>query len=988
MASVSITNLPPVVTVVPPADVLPLVSGGVTTKATPNDVVNAVLSSPGKIGNITPSEGYFSVLSLLGANGIQKAVSGVFQAALPSVDYIGPTIGKQIQKADGTGGLIDAVSGADFAPPTKGTSILSGDNLGGFQNVTIGSGLDFTGGTLSSTTAGGTVTKVSVDTANGFAGIVLNAGTTPEISISTTVVGMAKGDGTNLLAATAGIDYVDPSVLAQPNGIATLDSTGVLTATQIPPISIVQYLGVVASQAAMLALVGQQGDWCTRSDLGTNWIITGPNPTLLSSWTQLSYPNAPVTSVNTQTGAVVLSYSNVGAAPATTGTSVLKANGSGGFSNAVSGTDYAPATTGTSILKGSGTGGFSNAVGGTDYQTAQSVTGIVKSSGTTRTAAVAGTDYIAPPSGTSILKANSGGALANAISGTDYAPATSGTSILYGNGSGGFSNVTVGSGLSFSGGTLASTSGGGSVTTVSVVSANGFAGTVANPSSTPAITLTTSVTGLLKGNGTAISAATSGTDYSAGTSALATGILKSTTSTGALSIAVSGTDYAPATSGTSILYGNGSGGFSNVTIGTNLTFSGGTLNATGGGGMVYPGAGIAVSTGSAWTTSKASPTGVIVGTTDTQTLTNKTLLASGPNTVEATSGPSSTQLAGNRNKIINGAMMIDQRNAGASVTPTTDGTYTLDRWRASLTQASKFSVQQNAGSVTPPVGFNNYIGITSTSAYSVVSTDIFAIQQNVEGLNVSDLSWGTVNAQTITISFWVYSSLTGTFGGALNNGSYNRSYPFTYTISSANTWQKQTITIPGDTSGTWLKTNGIGIVVGFDLGAGSTYKGTAGAWAGAYYSSATSAVSVVGTSGATFYITGVQLEKGATVTPFENRIYSDELAMCQRYYAKFGAGLTNGMIGTGQAGTTNTAQIIVFLPVQMRATPTVSSANLAVTDHQVNVSVSSVVVMSTQTNYQVAAVEASTANVLTQYRPYQLRNNNNASGYLDYSSEL
>lgn len=203
----------------------------------------------------------------------------------------------------------------------------------------------------------------------------------------------------------------------------------------------------------------------------------------------------------------------------------------------------------TGLLKGS-TGVVSAATANTDYLTPPAGTAIQKAnSGGALVDATSGVDYAPATSGTSILKGNGSGGFTNATSGTDYAPATSGTSILYGNGSGGFSNVTVGSGLQFSGGTLVSTSAGGSVTTVSVVSANGFAGSVANASSTPAITLSTSVIGLLKGNGTAISAATSGTDY------------------------------APATSGTSILYGDGAGGFSNVTIGSGLTFAGGTLDA-------------------------------------------------------------------------------------------------------------------------------------------------------------------------------------------------------------------------------------------------------------------------------------------------------------------------------------------------------------------------------------------------------------------------
>ena len=251
-----------------------------------------------------------------------------------------------------------------------------------------------------------------------------------------------------------------------------------------------------------------------------------------------------------------------------------------------------------------------------------------------------------------------------------------------------------------------------------------------------------------------------------------------------------------------------------------------------------------------------------------------------------------------KNRIINGAMVIDQRNAGASVatTYTTQNVYTLDRWYYRNLVASKYTIQQNAGSVTPPVGFKNYLGCTSTSAYSVGSGDFFSVSQNIEGFNVADLGFGTASAKTVTLSFQVYSSLTGTFGGAFCNSAFDRSYPFTYTISSANTWTTISVTIAGDTSGTWLSTSGTGLVVRFSLGAGSTYSGTAGSWAGTFYSSATGATSVVGTSGATFYITGVQLEVGSSATGFEYRQYQQELALCQRYYETgyfFGSGYSN-----------------------------------------------------------------------------------------------
>jgi len=237
-----------------------------------------------------------------------------------------------------------------------------------------------------------------------------------------------------------------------------------------------------------------------------------------------------------------------------------------------------------------------------------------------------------------------------------------------------------------------------------------------------------------------------------------------------------------------------------------------------------------------------------------------------------------------RNRIINGAMVIDQRNAGASVTNTTSNLYVTDRWNIYGQQASKFTAQQNAGSVTPPTGYKYYLGITSSSAYTVLSGDNFKVLQPIEGYNVADLGWGAAGASPVTLSFWVRSSLTGTFGGSFTNSSYDRSYPFTYTISSANTWTQISVSIVGDTTGTWLTTNGIGVNVIFSMGMGTTQSGTAGAWAAGNYQSATGAVSVVGTSGATWYVTGVQLEAGTTASPFEYRQYGTELALCQRYY--------------------------------------------------------------------------------------------------------
>jgi len=278
-----------------------------------------------------------------------------------------------------------------------------------------------------------------------------------------------------------------------------------------------------------------------------------------------------------------------------------------------------------------------------------------------------------------------------------------------------------------------------------------------------------------------------------------------------------------------------------------------------------------------------------------------------------------------KNRIINGAMVIDQRNAGASVTGN-NGTFSVDRWAAETSEASKFTMQQDAGAVTPPVGFIDYLGVTSSSAYTVGSGQTFNLYQRIEGLNIFDLGWGTANAKTVTLSFWVRSSLTGTFGGAIQNNGNDRSYPFAFTISAANTWEYKTITIAGDTSGTWLTTNGIGMRVRFSLGAGATISGTAGAWSSSDFRSATGATSVVGTNGATFYITGVQLEVGSTATSFDYRPYGTELALCQRYYYKPTTGNTQ-TIGVGFYWSATEIDVIVPFPVTMRTTPTLDSSS-------------------------------------------------------------
>lgn len=299
-------------------------------------------------------------------------------------------------------------------------------------------------------------------------------------------------------------------------------------------------------------------------------------------------------------------------------------------------------------------------------------------------------------------------------------------------------------------------------------------------------------------------------------------------------------------------------------------------------------------------------------------------------TINGTSGvvfnDSSTQNTaatgfGFKNRIINGAMMISQRNGTSSVTPAS-GAYVIDRFQQTQSTASSLSYQQ----VAPPTALAGFVycqKATVLAARTPAAADRYDYLQAIEGLNIMDLAWGTANAKSIAVSFWVYSSVTGTFAFSVVNGSVNRSYVSTYTISSANTWTQVTATIAGDTSGTWATDNSAALLLCFDLGCGSNSETTAGAWQAGFYERTSACVKLVNTLSATFYITGVQLEKGSTATSFDYRPYGTELALCQRYYIVFawesgsnwpslGGYITNG--GTVDASFT--------FPVQMRTTPT------------------------------------------------------------------
>jgi hypothetical protein len=270
---------------------------------------------------------------------------------------------------------------------------------------------------------------------------------------------------------------------------------------------------------------------------------------------------------------------------------------------------------------------------------------------------------------------------------------------------------------------------------------------------------------------------------------------------------------------------------------------------------------------------------------------------------------------GFKNRLINGDMRIDQRNAGASQAVTTSNAYCVDRWSVRASTGSGHTVQQTT---TAPAGFTNSLRFTTGTGASPAAGDVNWLLQPIEGFNAADFAWGTASAVSVTIGFLVRSSLTGTFGGAVQNNANNRSYPFTYTISAANTFEYKTVTIPGDTTGTWLTNNSTGLFLYVSMGMGSNFRGTSGAWAGSDFRGATGETNVVGTSGATFFLTGVQLEKGSTATSFDYRPYGTELALCQRYYQ---------LIGSGASGVTQASNAVTvgwINRVEMRAAPTVA----------------------------------------------------------------
>jgi hypothetical protein len=285
-----------------------------------------------------------------------------------------------------------------------------------------------------------------------------------------------------------------------------------------------------------------------------------------------------------------------------------------------------------------------------------------------------------------------------------------------------------------------------------------------------------------------------------------------------------------------------------------------------------------------------------------------------------------------KNRIINGDMAISQRNGTSSVNVSgTTYAYQMDRFYCGGLSgiATPFTLQQVTDA---PTGFTNSVKITvaNTDALANAATE-YGFQQSIEANNTTDFNLGTANAVTVTLSFWVKSSLTGTFGiGIRNAPTFNRAYVATYTISAANTWERKTVTLTMDTTGTWNNSGtSASMNVTWSLGCGSNFNGTAGTWAAGGAVQTSGSVRLVSNAAATWQITGVQLEQNTSATPFERRLYNQELANCQRYYWRSVAlnsldqGITSGIVETATS-----ASCVFSYPVTMRASPSFSSSGI------------------------------------------------------------
>lgn len=279
----------------------------------------------------------------------------------------------------------------------------------------------------------------------------------------------------------------------------------------------------------------------------------------------------------------------------------------------------------------------------------------------------------------------------------------------------------------------------------------------------------------------------------------------------------------------------------------------------------------------------------------------------------------------NANKIINGDMAIDQRNGGSSVSLTNVVVYTIDRWyggSASMTTQT-FSAQQVASTLSG-CAYSLKGTIGGTGAAPAAGAYVY-LSQIVEGVNCADLKWGTASAKPVTISFRAKYSVSGTYAVAVRNSATNRTYIASFAVTGG-VDTPVTLTIPGDTSGTWLTNTGIGLWLSFDLGVGTTNSTTAGSWQAGNFFGLTGGTKLCATTGATFEVSQVKIETGSVQTPFVSDDFAVSMSKCLRYcYVWNTQGLALAMVGPMWGNTVGQAQSIMYFPQAMRAPPSLAT---------------------------------------------------------------
>ena len=346
----------------------------------------------------------------------------------------------------------------------------------------------------------------------------------------------------------------------------------------------------------------------------------------------------------------------------------------------------------------------------------------------------------------------------------------------------------------------------------------------------------------------------------------------------------------------------------------------------------------------------------------------------------------------NRNVLINGDIVIDQRDS--DTTPITVGgtsTYGPDRWQGTETvTGAGFTIER--ASATPPNGFDQYLRITSTANATAGAAELAHIGQSIEGNNIKHFGFGQAWAKQFTLSFWVRSSLPGTYVANLRNDGPNRSYNAEYTINVADTWEFKEITITADTGGTWLYDTGRGVQVKWDLGSGANFVGAAGSWLSANDFTTSNQVDWIGTASATFDLTGVQLELGNRATAFEHRNRAHEEMLCSRYYQRIqGGGAGNQLLGAGVAASSTVAYITLLYPTGgiLRATPIINHSS-PLSDFQYrdfgSGVIDSTLTFSSHNNYSVRAIIGMVGATFTGGQVVLLQKG--STGWLEFSAEL